>query len=238
MFSCSAFSYCAKPTKVSLVFIFIWISNIHSLKLYVKYRNCIPAIQLQLTRCHKASCTVEVTVGAFAFGTVTFQSRAFLVSNELAVPVLLTCLWKLSTSTNIPAVTSFQCRGHCHCQDLMCQLEKITDQDSWLQVTENSTQRSQAKIELICSHMYLRSAGTSGFRHGWIQGLRCCPSSCHPSGTSLSTLLIDKLYPFKCKVVATSWTHFPKIPSPREKKEPLLYKSLNSRLGTIPIGPH
>lgn len=76
----------------------------------------------------------------------------------------------------------------------------------------------------------------------WLLG----PSSCHPSAQfpSVLTLLIDKHFPFDCKMVATSWADFLKSPTSGKKREPPFLKSLNEAFEPgiewclISRGPH
>lgn len=68
-----------------------------------------------------------------------------------------------------------------------------------------------------------------------------------PSLSSVSLcvdLLLDKHFPFDCKMVATSWTDFLKSPTSGKKREPLFLKSLNEAFESgiewclISLGPH
>ena len=76
----------------------------------------------------------------------------------------------------------------------------------------------------------------------WLLG----PSSCHLSAQfpSVLTLLIDKHFPFDCKMVATSWADFLKSPTSGKKREPPFLKSLNEAFESgidwclISCGPH
>lgn len=130
-----------------------------------------------------------------------------------------------------------------HMRPHVVSLSTFTSQVSELQVTENSAQLTQAEMELTGSPMYLRITGTSDFRHGWIQVLRCCHQDLALSISQLSFplhLLFSQMstFFFITKQFPPVALNFLKIPSLGEKEEPLFPKSVNSSLGLISLGPN
>lgn len=147
---CLAFSYCAKSDKVSLVFIFIWISNIHCLSQIIETAPPPLNYRWHVAKCRaRFKCLPDISVRNVCLS----RSPGPFWSLIRASYSCLTCFCKRGTTDiDIPnGNIFFKCTGSCYIWDPMLCFSKLNHQASQLQVTENSAQQTQAEMELIGS---------------------------------------------------------------------------------------